>query len=293
MPDPEIVPFRWDLRRREQLGGLIEGEEDFDYPGFLDHLRDCTARVVATAGDSDLVFVGRSPESLFDYLSGLALQTSWFERLTLLQLSMRGWIGRTGKLLAQYPGAAMGLSAYLGELGLDPATLKARPRPVALIDMVSTGATFGAFTAFLQTWCGEVREDWGAVHRKLRYVGITEREKTRPKTWRWQQNNDWVASVPEAVIKNVSAPTEFWSHLANFAAKTTHSYGSRRWDMSEPAAPPRNPDQLRALRLAVRLFDAGCARDERRRFAGLLARQREMREPWLRALALELKGRGG
>src|SRR5688572_2522645 len=82
-------PFRWDLTRRNQLGKLIEGEKAQTYDAFSDQLLHCCARVLALGGDSDLVFVGRSPESIFDHLSGLLLDTSWFDRLELLHFSMR------------------------------------------------------------------------------------------------------------------------------------------------------------------------------------------------------------
>jgi hypothetical protein len=64
------VPFRWDLSRREQLGRLVEGEAGPSYEGFLDDLRRASVRVTALGGDHRFVFAGRSPESLFDYLSG-------------------------------------------------------------------------------------------------------------------------------------------------------------------------------------------------------------------------------
>ena len=65
------LPFRWDLTRRNQLGSLLEGEAAATYKSFPTHLLACCARVVAFSGDSDLIFVGRSPESIFDHLSGL------------------------------------------------------------------------------------------------------------------------------------------------------------------------------------------------------------------------------
>ncbi|NLC24613.1 MAG: hypothetical protein GX776_09170 [Oxalobacter sp.] len=39
----------------------------------------CCARIIAFAGNSDLVFVGRSPESFFDLLSGMLFDTTWLE----------------------------------------------------------------------------------------------------------------------------------------------------------------------------------------------------------------------
>ena len=71
-----VRPFRWDIGRRSQLGSFPHVTPPETYPEFEDDLLACAARVLAFAGDSDLVFVGRSPQPLFDLLSGLLLDTS-------------------------------------------------------------------------------------------------------------------------------------------------------------------------------------------------------------------------
>ena len=60
--------FRWNITRREQLGRLVEGEPAEIHRSVLEELRLCCARVIAMAGDSRLVFIGRSPEQLYDDL---------------------------------------------------------------------------------------------------------------------------------------------------------------------------------------------------------------------------------
>src|SRR5918997_5672877 len=97
------TPFRWDLTRRNQLGNLIAGERAWAYDAFPDHLLPCCSRVLAFAGDSDLVFIGRSPESIFDHLSGLLFSTSWFDRLELLHFSMR--FREESEIRKEYPEA--------------------------------------------------------------------------------------------------------------------------------------------------------------------------------------------
>jgi hypothetical protein len=87
-------PFRWNIQRRSEMGGLLDGPPAPSYPGFLDDLLPCCARIIGFAGDSDLYFVGRSPESLFDHLSGLLLDSSWADRPRLLHFSMR-WTSET------------------------------------------------------------------------------------------------------------------------------------------------------------------------------------------------------
>src|SRR5215470_4608289 len=77
--DRNFKPFRWDLSRREQLPQVpLSSMAVFRHwpqvkysPEFEQELRICAARVIAAAGDTDWVFVGRSPEHLFDYLSGI------------------------------------------------------------------------------------------------------------------------------------------------------------------------------------------------------------------------------
>jgi NAD(P)-dependent dehydrogenase (short-subunit alcohol dehydrogenase family) len=63
----------WRNRLRRQ-GGFrrLDGP---DYLEFAATLRKCGARILAFAGDADLFFVGRSPGGLFDYLSGILLET--------------------------------------------------------------------------------------------------------------------------------------------------------------------------------------------------------------------------
>jgi hypoxanthine phosphoribosyltransferase len=122
-------------------------------------LLTCAARVVAFAGDSDLVFVGRSPQPLFDLLSGLLIRTSWSDRLRLLNVSLRHVEAPTEEQLrALYP--------YLVEVGLEPHALARRDRPVALVDVVDTGETLGTLLNYLEEWSDEISADWHAMSRR-------------------------------------------------------------------------------------------------------------------------------
>ncbi len=69
--EPPPKPFRWDIARREQLGDLASGPEVETYRGFYLDLRAAAAKIFARSGNRELVLVGLSPESIFDYLSGL------------------------------------------------------------------------------------------------------------------------------------------------------------------------------------------------------------------------------
>ena len=81
--------FRWNIARREQLGRLVSREPAEVRPGVLEELRVCCARTIAMAGDARLVFIGRSPEYLYDYLTGAFAETSWSNRATLLNVSLK------------------------------------------------------------------------------------------------------------------------------------------------------------------------------------------------------------
>ena len=65
MPEPTEpnVPFRWDLVTPDRLGSMVAEPVDLD-PVFLDALVDCSAKLLARSAGGDLVFVGRSLDSI-------------------------------------------------------------------------------------------------------------------------------------------------------------------------------------------------------------------------------------
>lgn len=255
-------PFRWNLTHRNHLGKLIEGERARTYDGFADELLTCCSRVIAFAGDSNLVFVGRSPESIFDYSSGLLFDSPWFERLELLHFSMR--FREENLIRAEHPGAIPAMRGYLEQLGLHPEAIATKNRPIAFIDLVPTGDTFGRLVNFLYNWSMEIKFDWNAVKRRIRIVGITERTKTSPNTRRWQQHSDWISMLGKEAVKNVSISPCLWDYLGNYQQKVSLSYTPSRWGDPALATPGYTYGQFRALRLAFDLFELGRTREKRR-----------------------------
>lgn len=286
MTDVEI-PFRWDITRRNQLGGLVSGEKAWAYKTFSDHLLHCCARVLAHAGDSDLIFVGRSPESIFDHLSGLLLDTTWFDRLELLHFSMR--FREEAEIRKEHPAAIQAMRSYLHSLGLHPEGIATRRRPAAFIDLVLTGDTFGRLITFLRNWTEDIKYDWNGVRRRIRLVGITERTKSSPKTWRWQQHAPWLPLLGRGAVKNVSIPRDLWGYLGNYQDKVTRSYTPSRWGDPALSSPSYNDPQLKALRLALELFESGRGRDRREQFASLLVKEPAMKHAWFRMLVQEMR----
>jgi hypothetical protein len=276
------TPFRWDLSRREQLGALAAGQPPRYDAGFPDALRACCARVLGAAGDARLVFIGRSPESLFDYLTGALADTSWRDRCTLLNVSLRG--------STVEPSAIGALREQMAELALDPERLAAGPEMVALVDLVDTGGTLGTLLDLVMAWAAERGADQESIRRHRRVVGITVRRKNSPNTWRWQQRAPWARAFRRGALRGVSVPLDLWSYLAGFQPKVAQANPPWRWGDPAMLAPPRAPEHIEALRLAVHLHERARTREEREALARTLAKERAMREGWLRGLVLELRG---
>lgn len=276
-----VRPFRWDVTRRNQLGRLVDIGPAPMAPELLLELGRCCARVLAFAGDSDLVFIGRSPESLFDLLSGFLEGTSRAGRASLLNLSLK-WTRPSREL-------EVVVAPYLDRLGLSPAALARRPGPVAFVDVVWMGTTFERLVGLLYRWSERENLSWPAVASRIRLVGLTERTKTSPKTWRWQQHVEWAGPLHRGAVKNVSVEPALFQYLADLQPKTSVSFDAWRWRDPAVARPPRSKQALRALALAFWLYDLGRAREGKAYFAGELARQPATREAWFRSLILELK----
>src|SRR5215211_3219521 len=91
------------------------------------------------AGDSRLVFIGRSPENLYDYLTGALTETSWADRMVLLNLSLKTY----GDWVEPSAAARGAIREYFRVLKLDPASIAASEYPIALVDLIYEGETFG------------------------------------------------------------------------------------------------------------------------------------------------------
>lgn len=282
------LPFRWKLAGRPRLRGLLEGEREHAYRGFFDDLRECSVRVVAAAADGNLVFVGRSPESIFDYLTGVLSGTSWSERAVLLNLSMRH--SAVEELARTDPGAIAAIRDQLAALGLSPREIAGSARPKVFVDLVYGGSTFGHLLGLLEHWAGDARVDVAAVRRRIRFLGITDRTKNSPNTWRWYQQVEWARRMPRAALRSISIPYRLWTYLGDNQKKVARWHPPARWSAEDAALPPRDEDALKALRLAHKVHERGRERAERSRFAAELAGQRQLREPSVRRLVLELRG---
>jgi hypothetical protein len=285
-----MKPFRWSISKREQLGSLLDDVPSVNLKknGFLDDLRQASARIVAMADTADLAFIGRTPESCFDYLSGLFAGLDDAPSLHLVHFSLR-WAGPEGlQSIGEAKRAAF--MDYLIDEGVDAASVSTGSRSLALVDFIVEGGTMENFVRILQMQAGRDGVDWNGVQRRLKIIGLRTRTHNSPNTWRWQQHQDWLDIIPDTVIKNVSAPWNFLYFIGNFQPKVTHAHQPDHWDRAATDKQPPTEAQLLALRRAVKLYDLGQTRDERRLFAGLLAASQEMRQSATRALVSRLKG---
>ena len=288
--------FRWNIARREQLGRLVAGEPaqpNTDAPPWeptfrsvLEDVRECSARVIAMAGDARLVFIGRSPECLYDYLTGALGGTSWARRPVALNLSLKGRDDSAWSTL-DVP-AREGVCEQFRALSLDPVSIASSAKPIALIDLIYAGETFGKLLDLLFAWSAAERVDVRAVRRRLRIVGITERKDKYHVPTQWKRL-PWAARFRPQALKGVAIPWWFWSYLGDSEKKVSRSNPPWRWADPEMARPPRGPTHMAALRLALALHDAGRTREERDALAAAMAEQPAMRHAWCRVLAAELR----
>jgi hypothetical protein len=275
-------PFRWDLVSPDQLGSLLDGAAEPNL-WFLPALVQCAGRVIARCADGDLYFVGRSPDSIFDLLSGALSATTWRDRCTRLPLSL--WSDPD----ALIPAETTQFQTNMARLGITPETLAGRKRPVTFVDLVYRGQTYENLFRLLRSWIDEAAVSWSVVRTKLRFVGITERTKTSPNTWRWYQAAPWAAQLPRSALIGVSLDPWVWGHLGNTQAKTTRSFPVASWLDEDISVPARDPKSVAALAEAVAVVAYGRSTQGRSTLVDAITPEPAMREPWLRTLVTELR----
>lgn len=286
------TPYRWSLSafgggRPDQLGRL-PGPQDQSPPSalVLSELTGVTAKVLARADGADLCFLGRSLDSMYDLLTGALEHSPWDGRLLRLPVSCTTDDAWT-------PAAVRRFREHLAAVGLEPYALARRKRPIALVDVVAWGRSYGILHRHLADWIEETREPWAVIRRKLRYIGVTSRCRTSPHTRRWQQDpdNDWVRTLPADHVTNVSLHHHVWGYLANDQPKVNESFPHWNWFDDPSSLTPRHHNVARALAEARYFTDAGRTTEVREELIRLMAREPGFAGREQRRIALALRTR--
>jgi hypothetical protein len=285
----ENLPFRWDLIAPDQLGSVLADTASPDL-WFLDELVACAGKVLARSGNGDLVFVGRSLDSMFDLLSGALAGTQGQRRICRLPLSFqRPGVGssRRWRRRALTPAEQAQARRVLATIDLVPHSLARRDRPVTFVDVVHRGATFTELFELLRAWIDEDHQSWPVIRRKLRFVGVTSRTKTSPNAYRWQQHAAWTRRLPSRHVVNVSLDAWVWSYFGDHQVKLTRSYRPDRW-LADADGPDRDERTRQALAEAAALVAYGRNRPGRQALARAVGREPALAQSWLRSLVTNL-----
>ncbi|WP_394617489.1 hypothetical protein JNUCC0626_49255 [Lentzea sp. JNUCC 0626] len=271
------MPLRWDLVTPDQLGTMLDDVETPEI-WYLDELAECAGKVLARSGNGDLVFVGRSLDSMYDLLGG-ALQGA--DRV-LQRLPVSFVRGREAA-----PDEVRRVREMAAEIGITPRSLARRERPVTFVDVVWAGGTFEKLFTVLDDWIDEERETWPAIRRKLRFVGVTSRTGTSPNARRWHEGADWIHRLPSSSVLSVSLEPFVWNYLGNTQTKLTWSYQLHRW--REYLREAKRDEHTRiALAEAVHLVALGRTKEVQRKIARAMDGEPALSEPWLRTLRSRL-----
>ncbi|MDW3650790.1 MAG: hypothetical protein R8P61_27185 [Bacteroidia bacterium] len=288
MESYKVIPFRWNVDKLNELGSLLDYSSIKLDDEFLGELISSAARILAFSGNAYCYFVGRSPENYFDLLTAAFYeQKNLRDRINLFQFS-RGY-STFEELLAQNKTEVESLFSYMKEIGLSPQQILGRKEKTAFIDLVYSGSTFEALLSLYKYWTEREKENWPEVRKKMRIVGITERTKNSPNTWRWQQQADWIDLIGESRVKNVSITYGLWTYLGNHQSKTTLSHHPDKWGKEAAEKPERSTYNREGLQIARKIFLLGRSKKGREELRRQLIKQNEMKFDWFKAYQQALK----
>lgn len=280
----------WAEAREDALDQLVEKARLRarlrEFYGFREQLLETCADVLAQAEGRTMVFLGRSPENLYDLLRALLRGARRAPRLVMFPFSFRVGTAGTATRLARAGGLAIErIARHLDEARLGPAAIANHPSGVLFVDCVAFGTTFGNLDEMLRLVAERRGADPQLMLDNVRYVGLTK-ASLGWTYWRKDEESQGARFFAEGRASVVPISTRLWCHLAGDTPKTTDSYTPERW-AEPPRLSPLDEDRAEAIRLATELRLFGGQRDVRRAFAGMLGRRAHDR-PWLGSLIASL-----
>ena len=280
-----MKPFRWNIKKKEQLGSLLNGTRSPTYPDYASEVRRCAAKVLSRSGNRKMIFVGRSPENLFDYLSGTLENTSMEESIDILNISNRFY--DINKLEKELPDSYKALKEHFKLLKISPKQVIISKQGICFVDLVSEGFTFDRLFEFINKWCIDEHLDRTAVWKKIKFLGITMKTKNSPNTYRWYQDATWLKYGINIKAQSISILRHTWSHLGDYQPKSSNTNKPETWNDEQILLPPREKERLQALRMAYDIYHRGL--QEKLTFSKELAKLPEYKEKWLREASLNIK----
>jgi len=277
-----MKPFRWNIKKKEQLGQLLLGEMATFYMGYLEELQICSAKVLEHSDNRRMIFIGRSVENIFDYLSGTLHNIPHGEKLEHLNISNRFY--KINDLAKEYPNSYNALKNHFKILKIAPKQLISDQNGICFVDLVCEGFTFDRLFEFIEKWCSEENLDKKSVWRKIKFLGITSRVKNSPNTYRWYQHAIWLNYKYKVESQSISISSRMWNYMGNNQYKVTTTNKPNLWTSEKILLPSRDIEQLMALRLAYTIYSR--ALSERK---DLFTLSQAPKEKWLRDLLLSIK----
>lgn len=263
-----MKPFRWNIKKKEQLGKLLIGERAWHYSGYLQELRECSVKVLARSQHKRMIFVGRSAENIFDYLSGILDKTLEADNLDMLNISNRFY--SINELAQKEPKTYMALKEHFILLNIAPKQLIHAKKGICFVDLVCEGSTFDRLFEFIERWCKEEQIDKKSVWCKIKFLGITSRKKNSPNTFRWYQDSIWTNYKFKIETQSISISTRMWDYMGNRQNKVTSTNSPSTWRDERILLPFREDENLKALRLAFYIYTR--ALDEKKLFVSQLSK---------------------
>jgi hypothetical protein len=287
VPSPLHPAPTWAEARRRTLERLVEEANHHEFYGFREQLLEVCAEVLARSEGATIVFVGRSPENLYDLLGALLRGVRRAPRLQLLPFSFRtGTLGAAARLARTQGSAVDGLGRHLDELGLGPAEIAQHASGVTFVDCVCWGTTLGNLDEALELLATRRGVDPRAVAARSAYVGLTK-ESVGWSHWRSDVESGGARLFEQGRASVVPISAQLWHHLAEHSPKTMDSYVPEQW-ASPAQLPALDPRRARAIRLSVELMSFGRSTAVRKAFASKLARRAHKSGSWLGSLIVQI-----
>lgn len=263
----------------------------------VDNVIQISAWILNYCRDGELFFFGRSPENIYDFLSGVFKDFSWKDRLHLVLLSTRYTKYEETLYDVITDEQKTSVKKYLTSVGLHPKDIIQRKRRTCLVDFIHSGYSINNFVTIMERWCQEEKLSVKDMLFKFEFIMIEKEEHVVELAEKGVEPYFMMTDIVNKCgyqsnsYHLITISDKLWESFSENPEKVTESYPAYKWGDDDQINFINSHHDIVGIFKARLAYDYGCHKNGKKILRKHMLDCPSMKYKWFQQILSCLNGK--